>query len=85
MAKPIEITIPSKASGKAQASIPGAEVPRVAAALRRSRPEIAPDASDEEVVAEAIMSMLRDEVRAYERSEAVRAAMEQTDTDEVGF
>lgn len=85
MAKPVEITIPTKASGKAQASIPGDEVPRVAKALRRSRPDIAQDATDEEVVAEGIMQILRDEVRAFERSEAVRAALEQVKTDDTGF
>lgn len=77
MAKPVEINIPAQASGSAQASIPATEVPRVAAALRRLRPDIAVDLPDEEVVAEAIMQILRDEVRGHERSEAVRAALEQ--------
>lgn len=85
MTKPIEISIPNKESGKAQASIPGDEVPRVAKVLRSTRPGLDPDASDEEVVAEAIMQMLRDEVRNFEQSEAMRAAIESAQEREVGF
>lgn len=84
MAKPIEISIPSEESGEAQAAIPGSEVPRVAAAMRQMRPGIDPDASDEEVVAEGIMQMLREMVQSHERSEAMRAALE-SETTEVGF
>lgn len=85
MAKPVEINLPDQASETAQATIPASKVPRVAAALRQLRPDITGDLSDEEVVAEGIMLILRDETRAFEHSEAVRIALEQTVDTDPGF
>lgn len=87
MAKPVEIIIPSQASGNAQASIPATSVPEVAQAMRRAHPELEDggEKSDEEVVAEALMAHAREMVRNEQRQAKIRAAIEQADQESTNF
>ena len=92
MARPVEITIPQRASGNARASIPEHAVPRIAAALRNESRVAGVDVededdnrTDEELIADTIIEDLRERVLAYEQREAVQKATEDVADMKVDF
>lgn len=79
MAKPVEITIPTEASGTASGTIPATAVPAVAEALRHGR-EQADGETDEEFIARSMVDFAREELEGRTRVDAIRQAIEDSAT-----